>query len=133
MPFSNNWPKVDLVYSQAVLMHIHTAVSHFVAFANMINQSSKHIVLMENYQCHNFVEEAQALFDGGHTNWPKMNIYRFDGSHGARIILLSQEDLDYPKLTSDAGIRDGLKVSDRRLKRGQEDFDRAIFGNALKG
>ncbi|MEJ6710056.1 MAG: class I SAM-dependent methyltransferase [Amylibacter sp.] len=133
MPFSNNWPKVDLVYSQAVLMHIHTAVSHFVAFANMINQSSKHIVLMENYQCHNFVEEAQALFNGGHTNWPKMNIYRFDGSHGARIILLSQEDLDYPKLTSDAGIRDGLKVSDRRLKRGQEDFDRAIFGNALKG
>jgi SAM-dependent methyltransferase len=133
MPFSQKWPQAELVYSQAVLMHIHTAVSHFVAFANMINQSTKHVVLMENYQCHNFVEEAQALFNGGHTNWSKMNVYRFDGSHGARIILLSQEDLNYPKLSSDSQIREGLKVSDRRLKRGQEDFERATFGNAIEG
>ena len=132
MPFSNKWPQVELVYSQAVLMHIHTAVSHFVAFANMINQSTKYVVLMENYQCHNFVEEAKALFVGGHTNWPKMNIYRFFGSHGARIILLSQEDLNYPTLSSDAQIRDGLKTSKRRLKRGQEDFDRASFGKSVE-
>ena len=132
MPFSNKWPKVELVYSQAVLMHIHTAVSHFVAFANMINQSTKHLVLMENYQCHNFVEEAQALFNGGHTNWPRMKIYRFDGSHGAQIILLSQEDLDYQTLSSDAEIRHGLTVSNRRLKRGQEDFGRATFGESIR-
>lgn len=133
MPFSNKWPKAELVYSQAVLMHIHTAVSHLVAFANMINQSTKHVLLMENYQCHNFVEEAQALFDGGHTNWPKMNIYRFDGSQGARAILLSQEDLDFPTLSTDAQIREGLKVSERRLKRGQDDFERATFGKTVGG
>lgn len=131
MPFSNKWPRAELVYSQAVLMHIHTAVSHFVAFANMMNQSTKHVALMENYQCHNFVAEAQALFNGGHINWPQMHIYRFDGSHGARIILLSQETLDYPKLETDLEIRDGLQVSERRLKRGAEDFARATFGNAL--
>ena len=41
MPYSANWPKVDLVYTQAVIMHIHTAVSHLVALSNMFRCAKK--------------------------------------------------------------------------------------------
>ena len=37
MPHSSHWPKADLVYSQAVIMHIHTAVSHLVALSNIFS------------------------------------------------------------------------------------------------
>ena len=133
MPFSRHWPTAEFVYSQAVIMHIHTAVSHFVALSNMINLSTRHVLLMENLQCHNFVEEITALQEGGHTNWDEMNMYVFEGSHGARAILLSKDQLDYPKLTSDAQIREGLKPSQRRLKRADEDTARATYGPARQG
>jgi len=72
MPFSHKWPRADFVFSQTVLMHIHTAVSHFVGLANMVNMSNKYVLLMENYQCHNFVEDITGLWEGGHFNWDKI-------------------------------------------------------------
>ena len=128
MPFSHHWPQPDMVYTQAVIMHIHTAVSHMVALANMVRMARKYVLLMENQQCHNFVRDAQALFDGGHFDWDALHIYQFDGSTGARAILLSNTALDYPELTSDAQIRSGLKPSLRRLKRSDEDSARGLFG-----
>lgn len=128
MPLSRHWPRAELVYSQAVLMHIHTAVSHFVALANMVNMSDRFVVLVENYQCHNFVAETLALHEGGHLDWPKLHIYRFEGSTGARAVLLSREKLDRTEIASDADMREGLKVSARRLKRCAEDSARAIYG-----
>lgn len=128
MPFSRHWPKSDLIYSQAVLMHIHTAVSHFVALCNMVNMANEYVLLMENYQCHNFVQDIIGLRDGGHLAWDETHIYRFDGSTGARAILLSRTPLDYEELSSDAQIRAGLDPSRRRLDRAAEDSARAIFG-----
>ena len=128
MPFSSKWPEAELVYSQAVLMHIHTAVSHFVGLSNMTRMASKYVLLMENYQCHNFVADIKALWDGGHIPWESLYIHRIDGSTGARAILLSKEKLDLPILESDADIRAGLEPSQRRLKRSDEDSARGIFG-----
>ena len=130
MPLSRHWPRAELIYSQAVLMHIHTAVSHFVGLANMVNSSDRFVLLMENYQCHNFIADIQALQKGGHFDWPEMHIHRFDGSTGARAILLARDKQDLPELTSDAQIREGLKPSDRRLKRSNEDSARGLFGPA---
>ncbi|WP_432816831.1 hypothetical protein [Sulfitobacter sp. JB4-11] len=128
MPLSRHWPHADLVYSQTVLMHIHTAVSHFVGLANMVNTARKYVLLMENQQCHNFVEDIINLRDGGHFAWQEMFIHRFDGTTGARTILLSKERLDLPELSSDAALRDGLKPSRRRLKRATADSARGTFG-----
>ncbi|MGJ8571702.1 MAG: hypothetical protein ACSHXI_13475 [Hoeflea sp.] len=128
MPFSRHWPRADMVYSQTVLMHIHTAVSHFVGLANMVNTANRFVLIMENQQCHNFVRDIQNLWNGGHFNWDTMHMYRFDGSTGARTILLSKEPRDYPVLTSDAQLREGLKPSQRRLKRADEDSARGSFG-----
>jgi hypothetical protein len=128
MPYSDKWPLPDLVYTQAVIMHIHTAVSHFVALSNMVRMAQKYVLLMENQQCHNFVRDIENLFAGGHLNWPNLHIYMFEGSSGARATLLSRVALDYPELKSDAQLRDGLAPSRRRLKRAEEDSLRGLFG-----
>ncbi|MDX2484649.1 MAG: class I SAM-dependent methyltransferase [Pseudodonghicola sp.] len=128
MPFSRDWPRADLVYSQAVVMHIHTAVTHFVALANMVRMATSHVLLMENPQCHNFVADLTALFEGGHLEWDSLHLYRFDGSTGARAILASRLPLDRPVLGSDHDMRLGIKPSSRRLKRADEDSARAMLG-----
>lgn len=128
MPYSSHWPEVDMVYSQAVIMHIHTAVSHLVALSNMVRQARNYVLLMENQQCHNFVADVQALFDGGHLAWETMHIYLAEGSTGARAALLSREALDLPVLKTDAQLRQGVKPSRRRLKRSDEDSARGLFG-----
>lgn len=128
MPFSDAWPRADLVYTQAVVMHIHTAVSHFVALANMARLARKYVLLMENQQCHNFVADMEALQAGGHLGWEKLHLYRYDGSAGARAMLMSKTPLDLPVLRSDMELRDGMKPSIRRLKRADEDSARGNFG-----
>jgi hypothetical protein len=131
MPYSGRWPMADLVYTQAVLMHIHTAVSHFVGLANMVRMAKKFVLLMENQQCHNFVADIENLFAGGHLHWETLHIHQFDGSRGARGVLLSKTALDYPVLGSDGQIREGVKPSARRRVRADEDSARGIFGFAL--
>lgn len=133
LPFSAQWPRADLVYSQAVVMHIHTAVSHFVALSNMVAMADSYVLLMENPQCHNFVADLQALHAGGHLAWEALHLYRFDGSTGARAILASRKPLDRPALTSDREMREGIKPSARRLKRSDEDSLRGSPGFGRSG
>lgn len=128
MPFSRHWPQADLVYTQAVLMHIHTAVSHFVGLANMFAQARNQVLLMENQQCHDFVSDVRRLHEGGHLPWDDLHLYLFEGSTGARAMLASRVTLDLPVLESDAQLRAGMKPSARRLKRSAEDSARGIFG-----
>lgn len=128
MPFSHRWPQSELVYTQAVIMHIHTAVSHFVALTNLVRKAQKYVLLVENTQCHNFVSDIQTLYENGHLDWDKLYIYRFDGSTGARAILLSKVQLSLPVLRSDSEIREGEEPSMRRLRRSDENSARAIAG-----
>ncbi len=127
MPYSSHWPKVDLVYSQAVIMHIHTAVSHLVALSNMFCCAKKHVLLVENTQCHNFVEDIMALHCGGHLPWQKMQLHIFE-RHGARGVLASNQTLDLPVLSSDKQLREGINPSQRRLKRSNDDSARGLYG-----
>jgi len=128
MPWSGAWPRADLVYSQAVLMHIHTAASHFVALSNMVRMSNKCVMLVENNQCHNFADDITALKAGGHLHWEDLHLHLVEGSAGARAILISRAPLDYPVLHSDEQLRGDTKRSARRLKRAAEDSSRGLFG-----
>lgn len=129
MPFSTSWPNPDMVYTQAVIMHIHTAVSHFVGLANMVRMARKYVLLVENQQCHNFVRDIKALHQGGHLGWDSLHLHLIESSGGGRGILLARERLEaYPMLESDAQSRAGLKPSARRLKRSDEDSSRGLFG-----
>lgn len=133
MPYTRAWPQAELVYTQAVIMHIHTAVSHFVALANLVRQAGKYVLLLENPQCHNFVADITALRDGGHLEWDTLHVYRFDGSTGGRGILLSRAPLEFPELHSDAQMREGIAPSQRRLTRSDEDSARGLFGFPTRG
>lgn len=128
MPFCHQWPRAELVFTQAVLMHIHTAVSHFVALSNIVRQAQKFVLLVENYQCHNFVRDIETLYETGHLAWEHLSIHRIDGSGGARGILLSKTPLDLPVLRTDLQIRDGEEPSIRRLMRADEGSLRGLFG-----
>jgi len=128
MPYSHLWPQADLVYTSAVTMHIHTAVSHFVALANMVRMAESYVLLIENWQCHNYVQDIQNMFKGGHLDWSSLYIHRLDGSTGARGILLSKFELKLPILHSDSQMREGAKASAQRLKRGDKDSARGLFG-----
>jgi len=98
MPFSSHWRTADLVYSQAVMMHIKTAVSHLVALANMFRLAQRHVVLMENYGCHPFVEDIQMLHAGGHLPWE--NIYFQEAHYDGQpyCLVVSREPCDLPAL-----------------------------------
>ena len=128
MPWSQHWPQPVLVFTQAVIMHIHTAVSHLVALANMVRMAKEYVLLLENNQCHNFVLDIQNLHEGGHLEWDNLYIYQVDGSAGARGILLSRTVLEYPILRSDVQVREGVSPSARRLRRSDDDSGRGIFG-----
>ncbi len=128
MPYSKAWPTAELVYTQAVIMHIHTAVSHFVALSNLVRAAGKWVLLVENWQCHHFVRDLQLLHGNGHLEWDDLHIYRVEGSTGGRGILLSRLPMDLPALTGDDDIREGLAPSKRRLKRADQDSARGLFG-----
>ena len=108
-------------------MHIHTAVSHLVALSNMFRCAKKHVLLVENIQCHNFVEDIMALRAGGHLPWQNMQLHIFE-RYGARGILASNQILDLPVLSSDTQLREGIKPSQRRLKRSNDDSARGLYG-----
>ena len=108
-------------------MHIHTAASHLVALSNMFRCAKKHVLLVENTQCHNFVEDIMALHCGGHLPWQNMQLYIFE-RYEARGILASNQTLDLPVLISDTQLREGIKLSQRRLKRSNDDSARGLYG-----
>ena len=143
MPHSRHWPRAELVFCQAQLMHEHAGLGHFVALANMLRQAEAHVLLVENPQSHNFVADLRALFAGGHLDWEALHIHLVDGRQvegrqvaggtGARGLLLSRRALDYPPLDSDRQIRAGLAASARRLKRADAASERAVFGFGAGG
>jgi hypothetical protein len=93
----------------------------------MFRCAKKHVLLVENNQCHNFVKDIMALHSGGHSPWQNVQLYIFE-RNGARGIIASNQTLDLPILNSDAELRGGIKPSQRRLKRSNDDSARGLFG-----
>jgi SAM-dependent methyltransferase len=99
MPMSSQWPRADLIFTQAVLMHIQTGVSHLVALANIINLADRYVVLMENCSRHHFVDDVTRLADGGHLNWPRVNFHYYSFAGRPHCLVLAKEACDLPRLT----------------------------------
>lgn len=98
MPWSTRWAQAELVYSQAVIMHINTAVSHLVALSNMFRLAQRHVVLMENYACHPFHDDVRRLFDGGQIDWPDLHAYAYPIGGRPYCLMYSRDRLDLPVL-----------------------------------
>jgi SAM-dependent methyltransferase len=101
IPFSEDMPKVDLAFTQAVLMHIHTDNKHLVALANLFKISKKYVILFESTRTHNYLADMKKLHANGLIKWDKIYYYYslnpVTGQPGSFIC--SYEPLDYPVLT----------------------------------
>jgi len=83
-------PKVDLIFTQAVLMHITEKNSRFHnAMENLLNSTATNIVLMENWTQHNFLESVVNIIQNN-KSW---NLYYnwLENNEQIRILIISRE------------------------------------------
>lgn len=67
--------RADVVFAQAVLMHIQTGNGHRVALANLFSLSNRYVVMMENWSRHNFLDDTYFLYDRGIISWENLYLY----------------------------------------------------------
>ena len=87
----------ELVFSQAVLMHIHGRDRHRTMMRNMWRASSRYVLLVENWLRHDFVADVAALFE--------VPAYRVECDGASGILLDKQAGLDLPVWSDDHAIR----------------------------
>lgn len=99
LPFSDDMPEVDLAFSQSVLMHIYSGNGHLVALSNLFRISSKYVVLMENFNRHNFIEDIIKLFELKIIRWHSLFIYyrklNFHNPNRADLLIASAYPLKF--------------------------------------
>lgn len=85
----------DLVYTQAVLMHIQTRSSYERALANVFSLASEHVVLVENWHRHNFVEDISRLSSSGALGWDQVRLYVVEGTGSSTALVASRHELPW--------------------------------------
>lgn len=78
--------KVDLVFTQAVLMHIQRYKHYLSSLKNIFNSSKRFVVLMENWTRHNFVEDIKRVSKLSDFAWE--NVYFYTNDTGKQILLI---------------------------------------------
>lgn len=101
--------KVDLVYTQAVIMHIQRNNRHLNALRNMFHASKKYIVLMENWSRHNFYNDIRKI--SREPDFPWKNIYLYVNDDGKQILMVISQTVleDYKELHSNKELLKYLK------------------------
>ena len=92
IPFSN-----ELVYTQAVIMHIQKNNRHLKALMNLFKSSTKYIVLMENWTRHDFYGDLKYLSNDLFFPWKNFHMYKVDDGKQI-IVVLSQQAIKDKKL-----------------------------------
>jgi SAM-dependent methyltransferase len=75
LPAPDSYPKRDLAFTQAVIMHIHAGKGHLVALSNLFKLASKQVVLMENWGRHDFKADIKALHNAKIIAWKELYFY----------------------------------------------------------
>ena len=93
-------PFYDLIYTQAVLMHIQKDNRHIDALKNLFSSSNKYVILMENWTRHNFYENIKEIS----SPWKELYIYKVDNGKQIAMVLsnvpIKDKKLKYVKLKS---------------------------------
>ena len=103
LPYPSDGPRVDLAFTQAVIMHIRTGNGHLVALANLFQAAAKFVVLLENWTRHRFVDDIRFLADRKILPWSEIHLsYRSTPNPGGpRILIASSAPVaSAPALTS---------------------------------
>jgi trans-aconitate methyltransferase len=100
------FPSVDVIYTQAVLMHITEKNLRFYnSMENLLNSSAKHLILVENWSQHDFFETVKQIASSN--KW-KMYFNFLEGNEKTRLMIISKDEqlsfqplLDYTQLLLD--------------------------------
>ena len=88
-------PYAELIYTQAVIMHIQKGDRHLDALKNMID-SSKYVVLMENWKRHNFFDDVLKVAS------TLLYVYKVDNGKQVAMVIshtpIKNKKLDYIEL-----------------------------------
>lgn len=98
LPPSRDLPKAEVVYSQAVIMHIQAGNSHLVALSNMFRMAERSVVLMENWKRHPFMDDIRMLHARGMIDWDNLKFYHRRYNGRPHIMIVSRDDLPFEKL-----------------------------------
>ncbi len=103
-----DWPSIDLVFTQAVVMHIKTDDNHRAALKNIFRMAQKYVLLMENWRDHDFVQDLHDLQAKNELSWPNLHLSSrpYTGTDKPYLLIASREPLpQYQPLTSDEQLR----------------------------
>jgi SAM-dependent methyltransferase len=91
----------DVVFTQAVLMHIHTDNKHLIALKNIFAMSKKYVVLMEGIRGRNYKADIEKLHAEKKIKWNKIYFYYRvnEETNKPNGIICSSTPLPYPELT----------------------------------
>lgn len=90
LPHPVNIEKADVVFAQAVLMHIQTGNCHRVALWNLFDLSRKQIVLVENLERHNLVRDISQLWSRNILPWDSLHLFRSPPTQGPTVIVATK-------------------------------------------
>jgi len=105
-------PDADLVFTQAVLMHISEKDNRFfTALKNLFDSRISHVVLMENWSQHHFLKYAKNIIKQNH-DWSAANFYFnvSDKNPRTRCLVISKKELDFPLLQTYEDLLQGDKL-----------------------
>ncbi len=78
--------KVDLIFTQAVLMHIQRYKHYLSGLRNIFKRAEKWVVLMERWDRHNYVEDIRKISQ--EPDFPWKNIYFYANDSEERMLLI---------------------------------------------
>lgn len=94
LPHPTDLPRADVVFAQAVLMHIQTGSGHRVALWNLFDLAESQVVLMENLERHDLVRDIQDLWSRRILAWDSLHLYQERASGRPPIIVASRSPTD---------------------------------------
>lgn len=80
----------QVVFAQAVLMHIQTGNGHRVALWNLFDLATEQVVLMENLERHDLLADIERLWLAGILPWEALFVYQATAMAGPPIIVASR-------------------------------------------
>jgi SAM-dependent methyltransferase len=104
-------PEVDIVFSQAVIMHIRE--NHLIGLENMFRLARRQVLLMENWKRHEFMDDIQSLFDRKRLDWENVYFYYRNSSvtDKPHLMIISRSPLpQYPVLTTYGMLKETVET-----------------------
>ena len=105
-------PPVELIFTQAVLMHISEKDNRFYkSLSNLFTKDNSYLVLTENWTQHNFLEASQRIIKES-KDWSNAKIYftESDIDQNIKCMVISKIKLDLPILIDYEYMLNGRKV-----------------------